>query len=96
MANPVFELYNFDGTLHLNIASGITKVLGVANLVNPTYAGSITVPEFAGNRPWFCILTSQGQWFYSSCTVEISGTTLSWSTYTVAAPEYPIIQYGIY
>lgn len=96
MADPVFELYNADGTLHLNLASGITKVLGVANLVNPTYSGSIQVPEFSSNRGWFCVLSSQGRWFYSACSVEISGNTLSWSTYMVASPEYPIIQYGIY
>lgn len=96
MANPVFELYNADGTLQLDLASGITKVLGVANMVNQTYNGSIQVPEFASNRGWFIVITAQGRWYYSACSVNISGTTLSWSTYNVASPEYPLIQYGIY
>ncbi|QYW06481.1 hypothetical protein uan_069 [Pseudomonas phage UAntarctica] len=95
MANPVFEIYNADGTLQLDLASGITKVIGVANQAG-AFSGSIQVPEFQNNRGWFAILNSQGRWYLSAHTVEISGTTLSWSTYLVGQPEPPLIQYGIY
>lgn len=58
MANPIFELYDANGVLQLDLASGLIQTLGVINtndypLVGNDRTGSVYIPQFETQRGWF-------------------------------------------
>lgn len=96
MGSPVFELYNADGTLQLNLASRLTKYLGSVTITS-TVAGSISDPRLLQGTPWF-VYTGPNEQAQARATVPdvvFSGSTMSWSA-GIGTATTMIIAYGIY
>lgn len=89
MANPVFELYNADGSLQFNMAGRVPRILGSFTI---TAAGSLQNNGLTKGDLFFTL--SPGEMFYldSYPTVTKNGSTLNWSKPSVSM----ILTYGVY
>lgn len=86
----VFELYNADGTLQLNISSRITKVLSFQRI---TAAGSYVSEAFGKGTMFFSFTLEAGtSTFTGFPAVAQNGNTVSWTAPPV--PMYLVL--GIY
>lgn len=91
------QTFYADGTVDIDTSTGLPRYLGTTPSL---WSGSITVAEWAENRPWFIIsggfVNNPHQVRYTS--TSISGTTLSWSTPNPGGsnPQPPVIVYGCY
>lgn len=88
---PVFELYNADGSLQLDLSSRITKLLGSLEI---SQAGSFYSEGFSKGTLFY--LFSPSRFGFANWTryptITLSGNTLSWT-----APEAPcIFIFGVY
>ncbi len=97
MGAPVFELYNADGTLQINLASRLTKFLGSLT-INLNAAGSIVDSRLLEGTGWYACLNTDTN-FRDNITpsVSFSGNTMSWSQGSYGAGYYPgTLIYGVY
>ena len=91
----IFELYNPDGTLQLDLASKLSKYLGSVSIVRGT-AGSITDNDLLEGEPWHTYLgTSSNFRDNMPPTISFSGNQMSWSG-GGGPVESAIIIYGVY
>lgn len=94
MGTPVFEVYNADGSLQMNLASRLTKYLGSVRV--GTSAGSLTDPGLAQGTPWYLFAgeaqTRLRMWPLPEIT--FANQTMYW---TASAPEEQmVVLYGVY
>lgn len=87
---PVFELYNADGSLQLDISSRITKVLYFQRI---TAAGSFANAGFSRGTMFYALTLEQANWSFTGYpTVTQNGVTVSWT-----APPVPMfLVLGVY
>jgi hypothetical protein len=78
-------LQTFDsaGNKTLDISDSLTKT--IATFVTTTSNGSTTYAQLAGGRPWVAAYRVPGSSAtqYGAAIVSVSGTTVSWSYYTL-------------
>lgn len=71
------QLFLPNGKIQLDMTRRLARPLGVAN-ANRGNSGSVVVPEFSGEQPWYMIVTGSLATTVAIPTVTISGNTLSW------------------
>lgn len=88
-----FELFRPDGTLEINLASRLTKYLGIVD-IGITGGGSLSDARFLQGTPWYMYLGTTRTAFFAGPTGEVSfsGSVMSWSRNDSPAR----IMYGIY
>lgn len=93
-----FDVYNSDGTLQMDLASRLTRVLGVVE-VNVAVSGSLNNPELLSGTPWFVITNESGLFDAGGLlpTVKFSGATMTWTRNMSWVGNYPArLTYGVY
>ncbi|WP_430448205.1 MAG: hypothetical protein ACQZ2J_15680 [Pseudomonas piscis] len=93
-----FDVYNADGTLQMDLASRLTRVLGVVD-VNIAVDGSLNNSELLNGTPWFVITIESGTFDAGGLlpTVKFSGATLTWTRNMFGVGNYPArLIYGVY
>lgn len=87
---PIFELYNADGSLQLDMSSRITKVLSFQRI---TTAGSFSNVGFSQGTMFYAFtLETATSTFTGFPVITQSGNTVSWT-----APPVPMyLLLGIY
>lgn len=98
MGRPIFELYNSDGTLQLNLASRLTKYLGSVQ-TSAQASGSISNGYLGSGTPWHSVSMESDNYSTGGIppNVSFSGTTMSWVPDAQASANSPCtIIYGIY
>lgn len=93
---PVFELYNPDGSLQLNLASRLTKYLGSIN-VNLSVSGSHYDPELLNGTPWYFVFVPAGYnpAAFKNPEITFDNGTLKWTVGTNMT-TMGAIAYGVY
>lgn len=93
---PIFELYNADGSLQMDLSSKLSKYLGAIN-VNLSASGSHTDADLSKGTPWYyvCIPSSVNVRGFRNPSVSFSGGVMSWASETNFVTMGAII-YGIY
>ncbi len=83
------------GNVMLDLSRRLGRIIGSLDTGIST-SGSVVVPEFATNEPfWFTLPKgSIGNWYDPG--VLISGTTLSWAFGATAVPNDLRLFYGVY
>lgn len=79
MGQPVFEVYNADGSLQMNLSSRLTKFLG-AFTFDLAVSGSLVDPILQQGTPWYCCLAETDNYAQGSLlpVVTFSGSTMHW------------------
>lgn len=74
----IFELYNEDGSLQLNLSSRITTVLGTLYI---TEAGAMNVPALSRGQLFYVFNPAPGPTPYVGLYPQVTqdGTTLRWT-----------------
>lgn len=91
----VFELYNPDGTLHLDLSNRIPKQLGQVDI--GTAAGSIVVGGPAASDIWYYVVprTIDPQYRGDFPSIARSGRALSWPARSSSAIGATLV-FGVY
>lgn len=89
MANPVFELYNADGSLQFNMAGRVPRVLGSLTIND---AGSLQNSGLPTGDLFYIFSPGEVYYLDSYPTLTKNGNTLSWTKPTSAM----ILTYGVY
>jgi hypothetical protein len=79
------QIFDSSGNKTLDVSDSLTKT--IATFVTSTSNGSATYAELAGGRPWvaaYRVPTSTATQ-YGAAIVTVSGTTVSWSYYSLAS-----------
>lgn len=90
------QLFHKDGSIDIDTSTGIPRYLGTTPSV---YSGSIIVPEWETQRPWFVIVRDiygRSPLNIDYFTMDISGTKLSWNLIPSAAYGPTRVQYGCF
>jgi len=87
---PLYEIFNADGSLKVDLASRIPRVLGVITI---GAAGSLSDPGFATGVLFYTLNPAPGSYTLNGYpNVSLSGTTLSWGAPTASL----LLTYGVY
>lgn len=97
MGQPVFELYNSDGTLQINLASRLTKYLGAIS-VNLLVSGSHSDQELRGGTPWSYVYLPQGYnpAVFKNPVITFSDGVMTWTSPVGGGVTMGTIVYGVY
>lgn len=92
----IFELYNDDGSLQLDLASRLSKYLGSVNITRGV-PGSLVNDDLREGTPWYSYLgTSSNFRDNMPPTVTFSDNRMSWDNGGGGPTEVAIIIYGVY
>lgn len=94
---PIFEVYNEDGSLQMNLASRLTRVLGVLN-VNLNAAGSHLDSRLKLGTPWYYVALPSGYNIvgFKNPVFTFNDNVMSWTGNPGGGTTMGQIAYGIY
>lgn len=80
MGSPVFEVYNEDGSLQMNLASRLTKFLGALQ-INLSATGSHFDAELRLGTPWYFVAIPEGFSVagFKNPIVTFNNGTMTWT-----------------
>lgn len=98
MAGPIFEVYNADGSLQMNLSSRLSKFLGSIT-IELGASGSIYDDNLKLGTPWHCCVSAQeataGGTFLPD--ISVSNGTLTWNRNFFGSTNLlATIIYGVY
>lgn len=94
----IFELYNADGSLQIDLSNQIPKTLGVMTLNsnNGAVSQSVTRPEWSSGRPWW-FMTSARSTMVMQPEFTMNGNTLTCNISVSGSPGWVYqVVYGVY
>lgn len=97
MGQPVFEIYNADGSLQINLASRLTKYLGSIE-INLNASGSLVDSRFLEGTGWYsCLNVDTNFRDNMPPVVTFSDSTMTWTRGSFGAAYIPAtLVYGVY
>lgn len=98
MGSPVFEIYNADGSLQLNLSSRLSKNLG-SIAIQLSVSGSIYDENLKMGTPWYCCFSASEATAAGTFLPEISVSngTLTWTSNFFGTTNLAgTIIYGVY
>lgn len=86
------QLFNADGTISLDATYGIPKFIQVIDIPNGVNQGSVHIPLWETQQPWYVAITTTVQTpLYSPPKVWAEGAYIKWDKRQVTAAGQAII-----